>query len=102
MEFLPINYPMEAENQSQTPTGGPLDIFEVKKGKSAPLDLYQLVMYWDALVSVGKRPTIGHLVSNGRTPGVNTLLPFLRGRTDANGNQYDLVVEDWGIHGITP
>jgi hypothetical protein len=59
-------------------------------------------MYWDALMSAGKRPTYGHLVSNGRTAGVATLLDFLRGRTDASGKQYDLVVEDWAKHGITP
>jgi hypothetical protein len=86
----------------QTSTGGSLDIFEVKKGKAAPIDLYQLVMYWDSLVSAGKQPTYGHLVSNGRTTGVNTLLEFLRARTDAAGNPYNLVVEDWSAHGITP
>ncbi len=86
----------------QTATKGPTDIYEVKKGKAAPLDLYQLVMYWDSMVSAGKRPTCGHLVSNGRTTGVDTLLSFLRGRTDASGNQYDLIVEDWSAHGIVP
>lgn len=86
----------------QTATAGPIDIYEVKKGKAAPIDLYQLVMYWDGLVSSGKLPTCGHLVSNGRTAGVNTLLAFLRGRTDANGRAYDLVVEDWTAHGIIP
>jgi|GEM_PF-923576 hypothetical protein len=86
----------------QTAAAGPIDIYEVKKGKAAPIDLYQLVMYWDALASVGRQPTTGHLVSNGRTAGVNTLLEFLRGRKDANGHQYDLVVEDWSTHGIIP
>lgn len=86
----------------QTPTGGSLDVFEVKKGKAAPIDLYQLVMYWDALVSAGKQPRYGHLVSNGRTTGVNTLLDFLKTRADSNGNRYDLVLEDWTTHGITP
>ena len=86
----------------QTTTGGPIDIYEVKKGKAAPLDLYQLVMYWDALVTAGRQPITGHLVSNGRTTGVNTLLTFLKQRMDANGHQYDLVVEDWATHGITP
>lgn len=86
----------------QTATGGPLEIFEVKKGKAAPIDLYQLVMYWDALISSGKQPKYGHLVSDGRTTGVNTLLKFLRERTDANGRKYDLQVEDWTTHAITP
>lgn len=86
----------------QTSSGGMLDIFEVKKGKAAPLDLYQLVMYWDALVSSGRQPTSGHLVSSGRSTGVSTLLDFLRKRTDANGKPYDLVIEDWATHGIVP
>ena len=86
----------------QTATGGPIDIYEVKKGKAAPLDLYQLVMYWDALVSAGKQPGCGHLVSSGRTTGVSTLLTFLRQRTDASGRNYELVVEDWSTHGIIP
>lgn len=86
----------------QSAAGGSTDLYEVKKGKASPLDLYQLVMYWDALVSVGKQPTTGHLVSNGRTTGVNTLLAFLTGRLDANGKPYDFALEDWSIHGITP
>lgn len=86
----------------QTSTGGPLEIFEVKKGKAAPIDLYQLVMYWDALVSMGKQPTYGHLVADGGSPGVTTLLNFLRERKDASGKEYDLVMEDWAKHGIVP
>lgn len=86
----------------QSASGGPVDIYEVKKGKAAPIDLYQLIMYWDALVSAGRQPTCGHLVSSGRSTGVNTLLDFLRRRTDANGKVYDLLVEDWKMHGIVP
>lgn len=85
-----------------TTTGGGIDVFEVKKGKAAPLDLYQLVMYWDALLTAGKQPTRGHLVSSGQTAGVSTLLAFLRTRKDANGNLYDFFVEDWSAHGINP
>lgn len=86
----------------QTSTGGPIDIFEAKKGKAAPLDLYQVVMYWDALVSIGRQPTCGHLVSSGRSAGVVTLLAFLNTRFDANGQLYNLVLEDWAAHGIVP
>jgi hypothetical protein len=86
----------------QTARGGPLEIFEVKKGKAAPLDLYQLVMYWDALVSAGRQPNSAHLVSSGRTTGVNTLMSFLTSRCDANGKTYDFTVDDWSAHGIAP
>lgn len=85
----------------QTPSGGSLDVYEVKKGKAAPIDLYQLVMYWDGLVSMGKQPTMGHLVSSGKTTGVSTLLTFITARTDANGQKYNLILEDWATHGIS-
>jgi hypothetical protein len=86
----------------QTSTKGPLDIYEVKKGRAAPIDLYQLVMYWDAIVSNNGRPSKGHLVSDGHSTGVKTLLTFLRGRKDAKGNKYDLVLDEWAIHNINP
>ena len=86
----------------QSAANGPINIYEAKKGKAAPIDLYQLVMYWDSLLMAGKQPTRGYLVSSGRTTGVNTLLDFLREQTDANGKKYDFVVQDWATHGIVP
>jgi hypothetical protein len=87
---------------NQSVASGPVDIFEVKKGKAQVIDLYQLVMYWDGLVSVGVQPTHGHLVCTAATPNVHAYLPLLCGRSDANGKKYDLVVEGWDKHGIKP
>lgn len=86
----------------QTATGGPIYIYEVKKGKAAPINLYQLLMYWDGLVSIGKKPTCGYLVSSDRSTGVSTLLDVLKDRKDNNGNKYDLILDGWANHGITP
>ena len=55
---------------NQAPTKN-VDIYEVKKGKAKALDVYQLVMYWDSLVDTGIQPTHGHIVSNGKTSGVD-------------------------------
>jgi len=86
----------------QRPTGGPVEIYEVKKGKAQPLDVYQLVMYWDSLVSTGVQPSQGHLVSDGETSGVAPFVTLLGARVDSNGKRYDLVREDWRTHGIDP
>ncbi len=86
----------------QRKTGGGVDIYEVKKGKAQVLDVYQVVMYWDALVSVGVQPTQGHLVSNGVTSGVGTFIQLMETRQDANGENYDIVSESWDQHVIKP
>lgn len=86
----------------QSRTGGPVEIYEVKKGKAQPLDVYQLVMYWDSLVSTGVQPTQGHLVSDGLTSGVPAFISLINGRKDANGIPYNLKSEDWMSHGIEP
>jgi hypothetical protein len=85
----------------QKSRGKDTEIFEVKKGQAQPLDVYQLAMYWDALVSTGTQPTLGHLVSSGATPGVRAFLAAFGRRRDENNVRYDLVHEDWSIHGIT-
>jgi hypothetical protein len=85
----------------QKSRGKDSEIFEVKKGQAQPLDVYQLAMYWDALVAGGTQPTLGHLVSAGATPGVRSFLTSFAKRKDTNGARYDLVQEDWSTHGIS-
>lgn len=87
---------------TQKSGGRGTEIYEVKKGQAQPLDVYQLAMYWDALVSGGVRPTQGHLVSSGATPGVRTFLSLFGKREDQNNRKYNLVQEDWSKHGIVP
>lgn len=86
----------------QRSTGGSVEIYEVKKGKAQVLDVYQLVMYWDALVDTGVQPTEGHLVSDGQTSGISQFIRLIKSRKDTNGVAYNLVTEDWSKHGISP
>jgi len=77
------------------------EIYEAKKGKGCPLDVYQLVMYWDCLVDIGVRPTTGHLVCETPSPNVTHFVTIMNNRKDKNGNNYDFVVETWQSHKIT-
>jgi hypothetical protein len=86
----------------QKSRGTELDIFEVKKGQGQPLNVYQLLMYWDALSEAGSQPTTGHLVSEGATPGVRSFISLLNRRKDGKGRAYNLISEDWASHGINP
>lgn len=86
----------------QKSRGSDIDIFEVKKGQAQPLNVYQLLMYWDALTEAGNQPSTGHLVSEGATPGVRAFVSLLNRRRDAKGRAYNMVSEDWSIHGINP
>lgn len=43
-------------------SSGEKTIYEVKVGKGAPIDLYQLKMYWDGLLISGVQPDIGILL----------------------------------------
>lgn len=41
---------------------GPMMIYELKTKKGEPLNLYQMVMYWDGLVHCGNQPTEATLI----------------------------------------
>lgn len=41
---------------------GEIIIYEVKVGRGAPIDVYQLKMYWDGLLNEGTQPNIGILL----------------------------------------
>jgi len=67
---------------------GEIDIYEVKAGTAAPIDVYQLVMYWDGLVNDGKNPSLGRLVAKSIPNSVKNIIDSLNKRKDANGNTY--------------
>jgi len=63
-----------SDEKSVWPTGTKIDVFrktsdgktiiyELKAVSAAPLDLYQLKMYWDGLVLAGEQPTQGILLA---------------------------------------
>lgn len=66
-------------------------IYEVKNRELAPLDVYQLVMYWDALVSDGIRPLVANVVSpEDLPPKLRNLVDFWNSRTDTDGEHYKI------------
>jgi hypothetical protein len=66
-------------------------LYEIKNRPAEPLDVYQLVMYWDASVKDGTRPKLGRLVSPElASKPVERLIAYWNGRTDADGRHYNL------------
>lgn len=81
---------------------GNIYIYETKAGKLQPLDVYQLVMYWDGLVEDGITPTIGYLVGLSKTTAVGTVIKAMNSRKDKNGNKYKLEYKSWKDYSIIP
>ena len=65
-------------------------IYELKKGSVEPLDVYQLVMYWDGKVRAGQPPEKGFLVGSNCPPSVSTMIEYWNQRRDAKNNHYKL------------
>lgn len=68
--------------------GGDEDIHEIKAGTAKPIDVYQLVMYWDAKVEAGVRPKLGRLVTKLGTQSVDRLITYWNTRKDKGGQPY--------------
>lgn len=76
------------------------DIYEVKVGTVRPLDVYQLVMYWDGFVKDGNTPSLGRIVAKRIPSGVEKIISSLNTMKDANGNVYYFegkTIEELGI-----
>lgn len=79
---------------------GDIYIYETKAGKLQPLDVYQLVMYWDGLVEDGITPRIAYLVGLSKTTAVETVINAMNNRTDKSGNKYRLECKLWKDYDI--
>jgi len=66
------------------------DIYELKTGQARPLDVYQLVMYWDARVEERVRPKLGRLVAKSCNNSVHTLIEYWNERKDRHDENYHL------------
>ena len=75
-------------------------LYECKKGKAEPQNLYQLLMYWDGAVSDGLNPTKGILIAGSWSDGLIKLINYLNSRVDANGNNYNFALSTWKDEGI--
>jgi len=69
-------------------------IYEVKRSKAKPLDVYQCVMYWDAYIRT-EDSDLRKIILVGRDIGDNAaaMLKRWNGRTDRSGNQYELTFQ---------
>ncbi len=66
------------------------NIYELKAGTAKPIDVYQLVMYWDARVEAGVRPKLGCLVAKEGSERVNNLIKYWNQRKDKGGERYNI------------
>jgi len=70
---------------------GDIHIYEIKAGTAAPLNAYQLLMYWDGVVKdEAKSPKLGRLVAKGIPDTVKNIIHEINKRKDSLGNQYKL------------
>lgn len=70
---------------------GDIWIYELKKGQTGPLDVYQLVMYWDGKVKSGERPKKGFLVASTCPDSVRNMINYWNERDDMGGEKYDII-----------
>jgi len=68
-------------------------IYEIKKGKAKPLDVYQLLMYWDGRVKDGTRSKEGFLVAEDAPTSVLEMIEYWKTRKDAGGNHYNITFQ---------
>jgi hypothetical protein len=82
-------------------SGVEIDIYEVKAGTAEPIDVYQLLMYWDGIVvDQHKSPDLARLVAKDAPGSVTNMISELNKRKDAPGNDYKFEfkkVSEFGI-----
>lgn len=64
-----------------------ITIYELKAGKGAPLDLYQLKMYWDGLVNQQEFPTYGWLICESYDTKLADMAKKINLMTAQNGSK---------------
>ncbi len=78
-----------------------IEIYEVKPDTAGPLDVYQLLMYWDGIVKDEKKsPQLARLVAKDAPDSVDNIITELNKRKDNLGNPYKFEfkkIEEFGI-----
>ncbi|NFI05795.1 hypothetical protein FC959_15740 [Clostridium botulinum] len=78
-----------------------ITIYEFKVAVAAPIDVYQLLMYWDGVVKDEKQsPKKGRLVANEIPEAVRNIINDINQRLDGLGNKYNLegkTIEEMGL-----
>lgn len=80
--------------------GNDVVLYEAKKNTADVKDFYQLLMYWDGLVSDGGIPTEGILLAPDFSDGVINVINSFNSKVDANGNNYNFKIKTWIQEGI--
>jgi len=70
-------------------------IYEGKRQKTEPQDVYQLLMYWDGCVYDGVQPTDAFLIANEHPESVRVLIEEINTRMDQSGNKYNFKTKMW-------
>jgi len=83
----------------QKPKGN--DVYEVKRGTAGPLDVYQLLMYWDGVVVDEKKsPDLARLVAKEAPSSVTNIIDKLNERKDTLDKPYKFEfrrIDEFGI-----
>lgn len=78
-------------------------VFEVKRSQASPIDVYQLVMYWDSYTRVSdSNLKKGLLVANGISSNGEVMIDRWNNRSDDQGDDYDLAFQDLSEYDIEP
>lgn len=80
---------------------GVVTVYEGKKDKTTPKDVYQLLMYWDGLVFDGIQPSRGILISAEHPDSVKQIVQAVNQRRDAKGNLYNVELKTWKDEGLS-
>lgn len=80
-----------------------VEIYEGKKKTTKPLDLFQLLMYWNGLIcdDPDNPPTTGYLIAPDHSEAVKTIVNYVNSELkDALGNPYNIMLETWEDEGM--
>ena len=76
-------------------------IYEAKKDRAGPQDVYQLLMYWDGLIADGEQvPEVARLIASEHSPACQTISDVLNTMQDASGNDYNFEITTWKANTI--
>lgn len=70
-------------------------IYEGKKDKTTPQDVYQLLMYWDGLIMDNVPVDKAVLIASEHPESVQALVDVKNESTDARGKKYAIEIKTW-------
>lgn len=80
--------------------GNDVVLYEAKKTTADVKDFYQLLMYWNGLVSDGGSPDEAILLAPDFSPGVEKIIESFNKNEDANKKIYNFKIRTWLEEGI--